>query len=410
MAASRLCAVAHSVYLSLLAESAGRDTPDAPRGSDTCSWLGGAERLSVGRVRRDLAAAAALDPQQGELRTLGVELAAGRVTPEHTRIAVRALELVPAAIRRERQKDLDGLLTDHATRFAPPITRTLARHLLDTLDPARTDRFDTEAHLRRQLHLGVDSTGMGVLRAQLEPAATAQLKAVLDHLSAPHRANPTAGDTARDERTPAQRRADALGEMARLAAGSLQVGVRAGEPPRIVVHTTPEQLAAARPDAPAAPVGSASCEQTGPITPTTLGLLSCDAVIDRVVLDRSGRVLELSTLGRFFTPTQRRALAARDGGCAFPGCDRPPSWTDAHHVIFWSDGGPTTVDNGVLVCEPHHTTVHLGSWRVEMHDGVPWFVPPRQLDPSQRPLRNSVHRAVTETRLAGQQLARSDDP
>jgi hypothetical protein len=412
----------------LLAESAGRDEPEHGRATGaTCTWLAAQRNLSAGQLQVDLRSAQVFDAEVGELRTLGRALACGDVSAAHTRIAVRALEQIPAGIRRARTAEIDELLTDQARRFAPPTTAKLARHLLDTVDPDRVDRFDTEAHLRREVFLAMDSTGMGVLRAHLEPAVTAQFKAVLEHLSAPRRgsmqtwqdeAEPLApagstqtGLTVVDRRTPAQRRADALGEMARLAAGALHIGVRAGEPPRVVVHTTPEQIAAAhgvRDGARAAQqpaAGAASCEQTGPLTPTTLDVLLCDSVIDRVLLDDTGRVLEMTTLGRFFTPAQRRALAARDGGCAFPGCDRPPTWTDAHHIEFFSRGGPTTVDNGVLLCAHHHTVIHLGEWSISSRGGVPWFLPPAHLDPQQRPIRNTVHDALAETRRVGQQLS-----
>jgi len=352
---------------------------------------------------------------------MGTALAVGQVTPEHASVAVRALRGLPAHVLRDRREDVDTLLTGHATTFDPATTTNLARHLLATVVPDRADHLDTQAHLRRELYLGVDSTGMGVLRGQLDPATTAGLKAVLDHLSAPHRGPVvTDGDTEgdadqngqtglgiNDTRTAAQRRHDALAEMTRAAAGALQTSVRAGEPPRVVVHTTPEQIAAAHAGDGSAfhpPAGAASCEQTGPLTPGSLALLACDAVIDRIVLNQSGRVLELTSLGRFFTHAQRRALGARDGGCAFPGCDRPPSWCDAHHIIFWTDGGPTTIENGVLLCGPHHTEIHCGQWEITTCDGISWFVPPRHLDPARRPVRNSVHHAIAHTRRTAQQL------
>jgi hypothetical protein len=59
-----------------------------------------------------------------------------------------------------------------------------------------------------------------------------------------------------------------------------------------------------------------------------------------------------------------RALVARDGGCAFPGCDRKPRWCDAHHLKHWEDDGPTDLDNGCLLCRRHHTLVHNG-WTLE---------------------------------------------
>ena len=55
---------------------------------------------------------------------------------------------------------------------------------------------------------------------------------------------------------------------------------------------------------------------------------------------------------------QRSALAVRDRHCRFPGCDRPGSWCDAHHVWHWSEGGPTDLDNLVLLCRRHHRMLH----------------------------------------------------
>jgi predicted restriction endonuclease len=65
------------------------------------------------------------------------------------------------------------------------------------------------------------------------------------------------------------------------------------------------------------------------------------------------------------TPAQRRVLVARDGGCRFPGCDRTPKWTQAHHVKFWSHGGPTELGNLVLLCSFHHHRVHDHNWTLQ---------------------------------------------
>ncbi|MDQ6876544.1 MAG: HNH endonuclease [Candidatus Dormibacteraeota bacterium] len=60
----------------------------------------------------------------------------------------------------------------------------------------------------------------------------------------------------------------------------------------------------------------------------------------------------------------RRALIARDRGCRFPGCDRPPAWTDGHHLKHWADGGPTLPFNLALLCGRHHYRVHEEGWRL----------------------------------------------
>nr|WP_162184933.1 HNH endonuclease signature motif containing protein [Allokutzneria albata] len=85
---------------------------------------------------------------------------------------------------------------------------------------------------------------------------------------------------------------------------------------------------------------------------------------------------------------QRKALAVRDKGCAFPGCDRPPGWTEAHHVWHWIDGGPTDLGNLVLLCVHHHHVMHEQEWRIVFEQGIPSFIPPRWIDVEQKPLRN----------------------
>jgi hypothetical protein len=92
-------------------------------------------------------------------------------------------------------------------------------------------------------------------------------------------------------------------------------------------------------------------------------------------------------LSRGFTAVQRIALAARDGGCRFPGCDRPASWCEAHHIDQWErDNGRTDVADGILLCRHHHMLIHNYSWRIR-RDGAEYFlIPPRERDPNQTPI------------------------
>lgn len=128
-----------------------------------------------------------------------------------------------------------------------------------------------------------------------------------------------------------------------------------------------------------------SAGYTGPTGASMLRRLVCTADITTAVLGTEGELLDAASSRRQFSPKQRRALAARDGGCAAPGCTFPAAWCDAHHVQEWSEGGPTTLNNGVLLCNHHHRSVHLGMWVIEMHDGVPWFTPTARLHPDAGP-------------------------
>jgi hypothetical protein len=133
----------------------------------------------------------------------------------------------------------------------------------------------------------------------------------------------------------------------------------------------------------------------GPLPAETARRLACDATLTRVLVtrhhpaqadDRDGdgagglvarlqaalallpvalggpatQPLEVGRATRVVSPAQRTALTVRDGGCTFPGCDRPPAWCEAHHVRHWLHGGPTDLDNLVLLCWTHHHAVHEG--------------------------------------------------
>jgi hypothetical protein len=117
--------------------------------------------------------------------------------------------------------------------------------------------------------------------------------------------------------------------------------------------------------------GRSSLDDAGTVTPGTARRIACDATISRVT-DGSSEPLEVGRRTKVVPAPLRRAVAVRDGGCAFPGCERPPGWCDAHHVRHWADGGDTGLSNLVLLCRPHHRLVHRG-FRVAMIDGRPEF-------------------------------------
>ena len=139
----------------------------------------------------------------------------------------------------------------------------------------------------------------------------------------------------------------------------------------------------------------ARLEHAGPVDPTTLDLLACNATIRTALLAPSGALLDLGRTQRLATPAQKTALLARDGGCVIPGCTIPGDACDAHHVIWWSRGGPTDIDNLVLTCSRHHDEIHHGEWEVHMRDGVPWIRPPAWINPYGTLLRNAVHHPAT---------------
>ncbi|WP_155850211.1 HNH endonuclease signature motif containing protein, partial [Arthrobacter sp. Br18] len=130
--------------------------------------------------------------------------------------------------------------------------------------------------------------------------------------------------------------------------------------------------------------------------------LACDADIIPLVLGGKGQILDIGRAQRLFPAHMRRGLVARDKGCAFPDCSIPATWCEAHHVVPWAKGGTTNISDGVLLCSRHHHVIHEGNWTVESRHGIPWFSPPKYLDPGRSPRRNKywqVEAAVQEQLL-----------
>jgi hypothetical protein len=117
--------------------------------------------------------------------------------------------------------------------------------------------------------------------------------------------------------------------------------------------------------------------------------MACNATLVALYLDGESRVVDHGRNRRLFDQHQRLALAVRDRGCVFPGCDRPPAWCEAHHIDLWSENGPTDLANAALLCHFHHFLVHEGEWNVAMAaDGFPEIIPPARIDPHRHPRRH----------------------
>jgi hypothetical protein len=131
---------------------------------------------------------------------------------------------------------------------------------------------------------------------------------------------------------------------------------------------------------------------TGPVTASTIRKIACDADIIPVVLGGEGQVVDIGRASRVFPPHIRKAITARDRGCAFPQCTIPAPWCEAHHITYWSRGGTTGAGNGTLLCSHHHHVIHKEHWSIQMRTGIPWFIPPPHLDPARKPRRNTYFR------------------
>ena len=203
---------------------------------------------------------------------------------------------------------------------------------------------------RRRLHVSVLS-GMVHIDGRLYPVAGQVVITALNSLTDP------ANFDAKDERNPAQRRADALTDLCRDHLDHNDLLAQRKERPHVMVHLSLEALEgrAGKP---------CELDDTGVITPQTARQLACDAKITRVITRGESQVLDVGRATRIVSTGLRNALVARDGGCVIGGCAAPRRWCDAHHIVHWADGGSTSLDNLVLLCGCHHTLVHEGRVRL----------------------------------------------
>ncbi|HEY5221525.1 MAG TPA: HNH endonuclease [Microbacteriaceae bacterium] len=136
------------------------------------------------------------------------------------------------------------------------------------------------------------------------------------------------------------------------------------------------------------PTGVGYFEETGEAVPTSLiTRLICNAGIQPILTDALGIPIDVGREQRLFTTKQRIALAFRDGGCMCPGCDRPPSYTEAHHIDEWvADNGRTDLSRGMLLCRYHHMLIHNNGWKIIRENATYWLVPPPGIDTEQTPI------------------------
>ena len=265
---------------------------------------------------------------------------------------------------------------------------------------SREDEHSRERvlHRTRTVSIVPDEDGMYVLRGRLDPEVGAVLMRAIEAASdALYRSEPRSTADDSDGITPAERRADALGLLAEraLQAGFGAEGSAGFEGIRGVEgsgggvsHEHPAPLSGGRAerfqvllhvdadtlDSEAEP-GRSHLEDGVRVSAETSRRLSCDAGLVQVTTGEQGKILDVGRRTRTIPPSIRRALDVRDGGCRFPGCGL--RFTEAHHIEHWADGGPTKLDNLLLLCRHHHRLVHEEGWRVRWPAGcVPEFLSP----------------------------------
>lgn len=296
------------------------------------------------------------------------------------------------------------IITALKIQTTPAAIAHRAREIAITLAPAEPDDDRVpvaEDYDLNDMTLHQNDEGRIAAALDLDVVTGEELQAALDPLCRPV----PLPDGTPDPRPPSRRRADALGQIIRTYLAGSERPSSGGVLPHVTLIRParmwlPAATLTAIPEGSARPNDADTLGFTGPITAATADVLACDAALTDVLVDADDAPLDVGRTQRLFPPAIRRALTVRDRGCAFPGCGRPASWCDAHHIDHWEDGGSTCVDNGVLLCRMHHTLIHHTGWEVFLGpDRHPWFTPP--LDPEhprrhREPLRSQARRTMTD--------------
>ncbi len=310
------------------------------------AWLTLRTTLPVRDARRLVTTARIVDrhPEIAE------RLADGRVTASHVNTMARV-------VTREREP----LLAEHAVTLVEAaqtlgpddfaqVMRRWAALADDQLDK---DPFASKWQ-RRSFHVSETLDGWAALGGLLDPVGRHTVITALDHLEPP---DPT--DMPDGPRSLSQRRADAL---VALAHHYLRGGTLSGNPPHLNVVV---DLPAITGDPAEQLTARMELDGVGTITRQALHQLACDGALSRVLMAGDSEILDMGRTERFATPAQRRAVAIRDRHCQFPSCRRLPPWCDVHHILGWfTDDGPTDLNNLILLCRRHHTLVENTHWTI----------------------------------------------
>jgi hypothetical protein len=258
------------------------------------------------------------------------------------RSLANAHDTSPDAFARDEE-----LLTEHALSLsARDFPRAIA-YWRSAADERAFARDAEHVYRRRRLFASRSWGGVVKIDGELDPESGEVVIAALRSLTDPDR-----GRT--DGRSPAQQRADALVDLCRRHLDDTDRPIVGGERPHLTVTVELETLEGR---------AGRTCEidAAGAITPEAALRLACDAGVSRIITRGKSQILDVGRRTRTVPPALRRALDRRDRGCTQPGCGRPPAWCDAHHRVHWARGGPTRLDNLVLLCRRHHREVHEGS-------------------------------------------------
>src|SRR5437660_2497603 len=304
------------------------------------------------------------------LPTVRVALHEGLVDGQHIEAIAKTVKDVPDTAPLGSRELVESTLAEAARTLDAKAVLEQGKVLLQHLDAAGTHPNDRQPEPRNSFAYQMSRDGRMRFKGEIEPETPAVFEELLDKCRTP--------DGGADPRSKRERLGDAFCDLVDRAANP-----DGDAKAQLVVSMNIDWLIDG--------IGTATLDTGCKLAPAAVRRLSCDAELIPLVLNGESVPLDLGRSRRLVTSGQRKALVARDQGCAFPGCCNPARWADAHHVQHWIDGGVTDVDNLVLLCRRHHRELHHSAWEVRMTSGFPEFIPPQWIDPQRTPLRNTVH-------------------
>jgi hypothetical protein len=287
-------------------------------------------------------------------------MADGDVSTDHAQLIASLRKVITDFALNQVEQHLVAI----ARERRPDQLRNAVRYVKHAYAPTKGVKDEQELHEQRSLSMDTTFDGAGVGRWILPGASQETVATALHAASAPE---------ANDTRSADQRRADALVTVCEIALRSGQLPITGGVKPHVSVIVPAQVIAEPLhphplPDDLFPHLDLIETElrnrvvETGfgaAISPAWARRFLCDAAVSRIVMTAASEVLDAGRATRTWTAAQIRAIVARDRHCVWPGCDIPAAWCEAHHIHHWGDGGPTNVENGVLLCGRHHDRVHL---------------------------------------------------
>ena len=348
----------------------------------------GCERFEA---RRRVVAAEQVTPRIGldgtplpaRLPATAAVFAAGEASLRHVDAIARVLGSQAAGrLTLQQWAGVEAQLAAKAGCYTPSELQNWGTALVELLDQDGEEHDDTPRPQINELHLMRLPNGGGRLKGRFDDAAMFDaIASVIDAKAKPL--------TKEDDRPAGQRQAEALAD----ACGYVLDHGDSGVLPECGGHR-PHLNVVIRLDDLENRARAACLDFSGTVTPESLRMLACDAAVVPIVLNGKGQPLDVGRVTRTIPDGLRRAVYARDRGCAHPGCDRPVSWTEIHHIHEWERGGETKLSNLVALCRVHHRQIHSTEWVVRIRDGLPEFVPPKWMDSSQEPRRKALSHLV----------------